>query len=113
MKFNVRVALSTAPSLEVARTIVHALVQENIIACGNILPAIQSIYRWNGAIENAEEVLMLLKTTDQAWPRLEVRLQELHPYDVPELLMLEVSDGLPDYVRWVHENTIVHDRREA
>ena len=111
--FNVRLALSTAPDVATARAIVQTLVEESVIACGNILPGLTSIYRWQGEVQEAGEVLMILKTTDQAWPRLEQRLPELHPYDVPELLMLEVSDGLPEYVSWLHDNTLVHDRAEA
>lgn len=106
-----RVAISTAPDLETARKIVKALVDEGVIACGNILPGVTSIYRWQGDVEEAQEVLLILKTTDQAWPRLEERLPELHPYEVPELLLVDVSDALPDYVGWLRENTVVHDRK--
>ena len=109
--FNARVALSTAPDLEAARKIVKALVDEGVIACGNIVPGLTSIYRWNGEVQEAQEVLMILKTTDQAWPRLEERLPELHPYELPELLLVEVSDGLLEYVGWLRENTVVHDRK--
>ena len=111
--FTARVALASAPDEATARTIVQTLVAEGVIACGSIIPGMVSIYRWQGAVQEASEVLLILKTTDQAWPRLERRLPELHPYDVPELLMLDVSDGLRNYASWLHESTIVHDRPEA
>ena len=99
-------AYSTFPDLETARRIAQQLVSENLTACANILPVAESIYRWKGKIEHATETLALFKTTSAAYPAFQVRLQALHPYDVPEIICVRIVDGLPDYLRWVDENTI-------
>ena len=99
------VALSTAPNDKVAREIVRTLVNERVVACGNIVPGIYSIYRWKGEVQEDGEVLIVFKTTEAAWPRLRERLTELHPYENPELLLLPVSDGLYAYTQWLNEST--------
>ena len=98
---DVRVALMTAPSMEVAEALVRALVDEKLIACGNILPGMRSIYRWQGAVESETEALILLKTTAALVPQLLQRAPELHPYEVPEVLILDVPAGHAPYLRWV------------
>jgi periplasmic divalent cation tolerance protein len=99
------IALSTAPNELVARELVRTLVNERIVACGNIVPGVQSIYRWQGAVQEDSEVLIVFKTTAAAWPRLQQRLPELHPYDTPELLLLPITDGLSRYMHWLNEST--------
>ncbi|MBI4543937.1 MAG: divalent-cation tolerance protein CutA [Gemmatimonadetes bacterium] len=99
-----RVALMTAPSAEVAERIVRTLVAEGLVACGSILPGLTSIYRWRGDVHCEAEVLVILKTTAAAVPRLLARAPELHPYDVPELLVLEVEAGHEPYLAWVGES---------
>ena len=99
------IALSTAPNELVARELVRTLVNERIVACGNIVPGVQSIYRWQGEVQEDPEVLIVFKTTAAAWPRLQQRLPELHPYDTPELLLLPITDGLSRYMRWMKEST--------
>ncbi|HET7462319.1 MAG TPA: divalent-cation tolerance protein CutA [Longimicrobium sp.] len=101
----VRVVLMTAPDAETAGRVAHALVNERLIACANLLPGVTSIYRWQGAVQADAEVLVVMKTRDTLVPRLMERAAELHPYQVPELLALEVSDGLPAYCRWVMDET--------
>ena len=96
-----RVVLMTAPSAEVAESLVRTLVDEELIACGNILPGVRSIYRWQGAVETETEALILGKTMAAQVPRLLRRVPELHPYEVPEILVLNVTDGFPPYLRWV------------
>lgn len=98
---EVIVALSTAPDEATARRIARQLVEESIVACVNLVPAVASIYRWQGRIEDGRECAMVIKTTRAAWPRLKLRLPELHPYEVPELLALDVADGLAPYLAWV------------
>lgn len=98
---QVIVALSTAPDEATARRIARQLVEESIVACVNLVPAVSSIYRWQGRIEDSPECAMVIKTTRAAWPRLQQRLPELHPYEVPELLALDVADGLAPYLAWV------------
>lgn len=99
-----RLALLTAPSVEVAEQLVRALVEERIIACGNIVPGLTSIYRWRGAVECDTEVLVIAKTTASAVARLLERAPELHPYEVPEVLVLPIEAGYGPYLAWVREN---------
>ena len=98
---DVRVALMTAPNVQVAETLVRTLVDEELVVCGNIVPGITSIYRWQGAVECESEVFIVLKTTAAQVPALLQRAPELHPYEVPELLVLDVTEGHPPYLRWV------------
>lgn len=98
-------ACSTFPDVETARRIAHQLVTENLAACANIVPAIESIYRWQGKIENAQETLVFFKTTATRSAAFQDRLKSLHPYEVPEIICLRIADGLPEYLRWVSENT--------
>lgn len=101
---DARVALVTAPDTDTAERIVHALVEERVVACGNILPGLTSIYRWKGAIERDAEVLVVLKMTSAAVPRLLERVPALHPYDVPEVLVLPVAAGHEPYLDWLDDS---------
>ncbi len=93
--------LSTFPDAETARRIVRVCVEERLAACGNLLPGVESIYRWRGAVETASETLVLFKTTTEVYPRLQERLRALHPYETPEIVALPPSGGLPAYLEWV------------
>jgi len=95
----------TFPDEASARSTVGVLVGERLAACGTILAGAESIYRWQGAIESSAEHLVLLKTATKCYPRLESRLTELHPYDVPECVAVPVSQGLPAYLNWIAEST--------
>jgi periplasmic divalent cation tolerance protein len=97
------VVLVTAPSDTVAVELVRTLVAERLAACGNIVPAVRSIYRWQGEVQDETEVLLLLKTTRSRQAALQSRVTELHPYEVPEVLALPVLDGLAAYVGWVED----------
>jgi periplasmic divalent cation tolerance protein len=101
----VAAVLMTAPDAETARRIARALVDERLIACASVLPGVASIYRWQGATEEAAEVLVVMKTRPALLDRLFARAAELHPYEVPELLALPVMGGLAAYCRWVAEET--------
>lgn len=101
---QIRVLLTTAPSAEVAEAIVNALVAERLIACGNITMPIKSIYRWQGEIERAAEVLVIMKTTVDRVERVTRRIVELHPYEVPEVLSLPVDGGHAPYLKWVEDS---------
>jgi periplasmic divalent cation tolerance protein len=94
-------ACSTFPEVETARRIAQQLVTENLAACANIIPAIESIYHWQGKIENSPETLVFFKTTAARYAAFQNRLKSLHPYDVPEIVCLRIADGLPEYLRWV------------
>jgi len=100
-----RLALMTAPSVEAAERIVRALVEERVVACGNIVPGLTSIYRWRGAVERDAEVLIVLKTTASAVPRLLERAPALHPYEVPEILVFAVQAGHSPYLDWLERCT--------
>jgi len=97
----VRVALSTAPDADTAARIARALVEERLAACVNLVPAVRSIYRWRGRIEDAAEVLLVIKTRAERVEALAARLRALHPYELPELVALPVADGLAPYLDWV------------
>lgn len=96
---NALVVLCTFPDIEQARQIGAALVETQVAACVNILPGVESIYRWEGKTERASEVLALIKTT--RYPELEAAILELHPYEVPEILALPVAAGSDAYLSWL------------
>jgi periplasmic divalent cation tolerance protein len=99
------VAFSTAASAEEARRIASALVAEQLAACVNVIDDIHSIYRWRGAIESAAESLMLVKTRANLLPAIELRLRELHSYDVPELVAVPIAQGAQPYLDWLLAST--------
>jgi periplasmic divalent cation tolerance protein len=98
---DVRIVLVTAPSGEVARDLARRLLEERLVACGNVVPGLTSVYRWEGSVQEDEEVLLILKCHVSTLARLVERTAELHPYELPEILALPVSEGLPGYVAWV------------
>ena len=88
-----------------AQMLARALVEQRLAACVNILPAVQSIYRWNGAVEQAAEVTLLIKTTIARYAELEQAIRALHPYELPEVIAVPVSAGLPAYLEWIAQET--------
>lgn len=96
------VVLCTFPDVEQARGIAAELVERRLAACVNLLPGVESVYRWEGKVERAGEVLAVIKTT--RYPELEAALQDLHPYEVPEILALPVAAGLAGYLAWLGES---------
>jgi periplasmic divalent cation tolerance protein len=101
---QVRLALVTAPPAAAA-ALVRRLVEERLAACGNIVPGITSIYRWQGEVREEVEALIVLKTTASSVAALLRRVPELHPYDVPEVLVLSIEAGYGPYVDWVAEGS--------
>lgn len=99
-----RVVLVTAPDDAVAEALVRRLVEDGVVACGNILSRITSIYRWQGRVECETESLILFKTTPDGAARLVKRVPELHPYDTPEVLVLPVEAGHRPYLKWIDDN---------
>ena len=95
------IVLSTFAREEDAARVVRALVEERLIACGNLVPGVRSLYAWNGAIQDEREVLAVMKTRKQDWAALMSRLHELHPYDTPECLAVRVAAGAPKYMAWL------------
>ncbi len=104
MAHKVLLALSTFADAETARRVSHELVAQNLAACANILSGAESIYRWQGKIENARETLVLFKLSEEGRSAFQEKLRSLHPYEVPEIIFLPVTGGLPEYLRWVAEN---------
>lgn len=100
---EVRVVLSTAPDPDTARALARDLVEARLAACVNLVPGATSVYRWEGRVEEAAEVLMVLKTTAAALPALEGALRERHPYDVPECVALDPARVEPRYRAWLLE----------
>jgi periplasmic divalent cation tolerance protein len=96
-----RVVLVTAPDAAVAERIVEVLVDERLAACGNIVPGVVSIFRWEGRVQREAEVLIVLKTAASRIAALQARVPALHPYDVPEVLVVPVESGHGPYVDWV------------
>jgi periplasmic divalent cation tolerance protein len=95
----------TFPDKATAEGIARALVEARLVACVNLLPGVQSVYRWEGQVESAEEVLGLMKTTAETYPQLEGRLKELHPYEVPEIVAVPAERVEGAYAKWVNEMT--------
>lgn len=104
MSDAVLVGLMTAPDRASAEKIVDQLVEEGLIACGNMLGAVSSVYRWQGAVERAAEILVILKTTEARAASVVAHIRELHPYEVPEVLFLPVSIGYEAYIQWVRDS---------
>jgi periplasmic divalent cation tolerance protein len=104
MAEKILVALSTFPDAEIAGRISNQLVSERFAACANILPSVDSIYRWKGKIESGNETLVFFKVSEDRQSAFQDKLRSLHPYDVPEIIFVPVASGLPEYLRWVSEN---------
>ena len=99
-----RIVLSTAGSEEEARKIAHYLVENQLAACVNIVPQIQSVYRWQGKVESAREWLLLIKTTADKFDDVRDAIREVHSYDLPECIAIAIEDGSTDYLEWIGES---------
>lgn len=102
---ELRTMLMTAPDLETGEAIARRVVEERLAACANVVPGVSSIFRWEGEVQEAREVLVILKTTEERAAELSQRIVELHPYDVPEVLALPVSSGFEPYLEWVRTSS--------
>jgi periplasmic divalent cation tolerance protein len=96
---------TTLPSADKAAELAKALVEERLAACANLLPAIRSIYRWQGKLQDENEVLVLLKTRAEHLERLKLRILELHPYELPEVLAVPIEAGYQPYLDWLAGET--------
>ena len=105
MSTDVRVVLMTAPDRETGERLGTSLVEERLATCANVLPSLTSIYWWEGRLERASEALVILKTVAERVPALRERAVGLHPYDVPEVLVLEVQEGHEPYLEWVRSES--------
>lgn len=102
---GVVLCLSTAPDAAQAERLARTLLEERLIACANLLPGALSVYRWEGEVRRESEVVMLMKTRRSLVAGIKERLGALHPYEVPELLVTGVEDGLAPYCGWVMDET--------
>ncbi|UCV11638.1 divalent-cation tolerance protein CutA [Dechloromonas denitrificans] len=98
--------LTNCPDESVANTIALAVVESGLAACVNILPRVESIYRWQGAVESASEIPLLIKSTAANYAALETTIRQRHPYEVPEIIALPITHGLPAYLNWVSAETL-------
>jgi periplasmic divalent cation tolerance protein len=104
MAAGILLALSTFPDSDIARRIADQLVTEKFAACANLLPQLESIYRWKEKIETGNETLVFFKLSEDRQSAFQEKLRSLHPYEVPEIIFVPVSSGLPEYLRWVADN---------
>jgi periplasmic divalent cation tolerance protein len=101
MAEKILLTLSTFPDAETARRISTQLVTEKFAACANVLPGVESIYRWKEKIESGNETLVFFKVSEERQQAFQDKLRSLHPYEVPEIISCNIDSGLPEYLRWV------------
>lgn len=98
---NFQLVLCTCPDKATASSIAENIVAQRLVACVNILPGIESIYQWQGNVESAQEHLMLIKTHADKFPALKRSIASMHPYEVPEIIAIDINQGLPEYMQWL------------
>lgn len=104
MDHELVVFVTTSNKDEAAR-LADALVSERLAACVNVVPAIESVYRWEGKVTRDSEVLLIIKTTAERYPELERRVKELHSYSTPEVIALKIEQGSEQYLKWLRDST--------
>lgn len=97
--------LSTCPGSITAKSIANELISNQLAACVQVVPGVQSFFRWVGKVDNKEEHLLLIKTTAEKYQELESRIIALHPYELPEIVAIPISDGLAGYLSWIDDCT--------
>ncbi|MDE0334552.1 MAG: divalent-cation tolerance protein CutA [Defluviicoccus sp.] len=98
-------AYMTAGTVEEAKSIGRALVEERLAACVNVIPGMVSVYRWEGEVEEAEEAVLIAKTRAEKFDALARRVAEIHPYDTPCAIRLDIAGGLPPFLQWIADET--------
>ncbi len=104
-----RIVLSTAASEDEARKLAHHLVEQRLAACVNIIPRIESIYRWKEKVESSQEYLLLIKTSADRFPQVRDAIRELHSYELPECVAISIEDGSPEYLQWLAYSLVNED----
>tara|TARA_B100001123_G_scaffold403547_1_gene492127 strand:- start:794 stop:1126 length:333 start_codon:yes stop_codon:yes gene_type:complete len=107
MPTDIVILMTTVPVKADALALARTLVDEKLAACVNVLPTMTSVYRWKGAVEQDEEQQLIIKTTVTCIQALQLRLAELHSYEMPESLVISVNSGADNYLRWVRESTTI------
>jgi len=105
MTSTIVVVYTTINTMQNAKRIAHALVEEKLVACVNIIPKIESVYRWKGTIETDNECIVLAKTTEKQVKKTIQKIRELHSYELPDIIVLPVSDGLKEYLTYIADET--------
>lgn len=105
------IVLTSLPDEAAARALATLLVEQRLAACVNILAPCRSVYRWQGAVEEAAEIPLLIKTTAARYAALEAMIRKNHPYELPEIVAVPLSAGLPAYLAWVDAETAPHDAK--
>jgi periplasmic divalent cation tolerance protein len=104
MNKEYQVVFCTVPNIEIAKSIARETVSNRLAACCNIIPGLTSIYTWKNETQEDSELLLLIKTKVNVLPELTEKIKELHPYEVPEIIALEINEGNQEYLNWVNEN---------
>lgn len=102
---NELIVFVTATNADEANKIAESVVNERLAACVNIVPGVESVYRWEGKVTRDAEILLVVKTTDERYPDLERRVKELHSYSTPEVISFRIERGSADYLKWLREST--------
>ena len=110
---SIRLVLTTLPDAEIAGVVARSLVEAGLAACVNILTPCRSVYRWQGDVREDGEVPLFIKTTAELYPALETYLRSRHPYELPEILALDVAAGLHEYLVWVAQSTSIRTADSA
>ena len=97
--------ITNCPDAATADTLATALIEQRLAACVNVLAPCRSVYHWQGAVERADEIPLLIKTSTERYAELEAAIRAQHPYTVPEIIAVPISHGLPDYLQWVADET--------
>jgi len=100
------IVITNAPDRDTALKIARALIERKLAACVNILAECTSVYRWQGKLETATEVPLLIKTRAAIYPELEAAIKSLHPYELPEIVAVPIERGSPEYLEWVNAETV-------
>ncbi len=111
MPSDVLLVFTSLPDRATAESLARTLIAEKVAACVNILGACTSVYRWQGAVEQVDETPVLIKTTAARYAALEALIRRLHPYELPEIVAVPLTHGLPGYLQWVAE--VTHEAQEA
>ncbi|MBM4373107.1 MAG: divalent-cation tolerance protein CutA [Deltaproteobacteria bacterium] len=112
MSHEVVVVYVTCPTEDDALRIARHLVEGRFAACVNVVPLLRSVYRWEGAVQEERELLLLVKTTREGFEALSSAVRQIHPYSVPEIIAVPVADGYDGYLRWVSEGVAPEPRRD-
>jgi periplasmic divalent cation tolerance protein len=97
--------LTNMPDAQSAQSMAHSLVERKLAACVNILPGVKSVYRWQGNVEQADEVTLLIKSTQARYAEVEDAIKSMHTYSVPEIIAVPIVKGLPAYLNWIKQET--------